>query len=123
MLKKLKEALSDIEQMKADLLSSGRPVKDPTLPGAPPQMKKRKAQKAAHWHRPMGRHDEAKQQTEASAAHDGEKFSAKRPAVVLHGALQIKPLALCSLATKLELMMLLACAAAFTHVNSVRCLT
>ena len=78
MLTKLKQALNDIEQMKADLQSSGRPVSDPSLPGAPPHRKRRKAQKAAHWHWPLGRHDQAKQQlAEASAVHDGEDRSSR----------------------------------------------
>lgn len=77
MLKKLREAVADIEQMKADLVGHGigRPAKHPSLAGAAHQKKKRKvsAAKMAPWLRPLGQHAQAMGQRSDAApdAQDG----------------------------------------------------
>ena len=73
MLKKLREAVADIEQMKADLVDNGtgRPAKHPCLPGAATQKKKRKAPNMAPWHPLVGRHALPKRQMDEAPAEDG----------------------------------------------------
>ena len=69
MLEKLQQAVADIEQMKADLLSTGRPAKHPNMPGAATPKKKRKAQQVPPWARSVGQRAQPKHQpAKASAA-------------------------------------------------------
>ena len=75
MLKKLHDAVAEIEQMKADLMGpgTGHPAKHPSWPGAAPQKKKRKALNMAPWQPPVGRHAQPKRQLDkAPAAEDGD---------------------------------------------------
>ena len=76
MLKKLREAVADIEQMKADLVGhgTGPPAKHPSVLGAASQKKKRKALNMAPLYPRVGRrHSRPKQPSEAApAAQDGD---------------------------------------------------
>lgn len=75
MLKKLHDAVAEIEQMKADLVGqgTGRPAKHPSWPGAAPHKKKRKALNMAPWQPSVGRHAQPRRQLgKAPAAEDGD---------------------------------------------------